>query len=218
MFLTTFEIKLPDLPTVDPEKYQKDVAYRIEFDEECKLIAKERRDWENDKKYRMWALILGQLSRNAREELERYPDWANMSKARDPLRLWKRVTSLHLFGTEKNNLANIMNKAMRASLNVQQQPAETGGSYKKRFDLRKSSMENLCGLEDANTDVREPVKYPEEMVIVHFLEKLDMSRYARLKQDYDNGLIARFGSLSDAYENVVIILLFTTNTKQSRSD
>ena len=74
------------------------------------------------------------------------------------------------------------------------------------------------GLEDANTDVREPVKYPEEMVIVHFLEKLDMSRYARLKQDYDNGLIARFGSLSDAYENVVIILLFTTNTKQSRSD
>lgn len=91
LFLSTFEVTIPDLPKVDEERYQVDIAYKIVFDEECKMIAKEKRDWENDKKFRLWALIIGQLSRTAREELERYPDWETMNRTRDPLLLWQRV-------------------------------------------------------------------------------------------------------------------------------
>ncbi len=154
---------------VDDEAEMKAYLRRCELREE--FIAEMRA-----KRTALFAFIKRTLSDESRTQVELAADWSEIQAAKDPLRLWKRITETHVgAGSAKHSLVL---RDLRAQYRVLAQgPKEELGVFKERY-------EDLCGRLKAVGDA----ELPEKDRAVELVGMLDDGRYWALKADLENSV------------------------------
>ena len=145
----------------------------------------------NEEKISLFGLINSTLSKESKQRLQQEESWTKVNVDQDPLQLWKLIKSTHIGSNTGKSVAD-MELARQRYYEVKQGTMSLI-DFKRRFDLLVETL-TAVGL----------TKPAEDELAVHFISRLEPSKYAVLKQLLENNLLLGIGTypktLSEAYE------------------
>jgi hypothetical protein len=179
-----------ELPVPDQNRMNVDVAYTIAFSEQLKLAVRDQNKLIDDKRKLFHWFIL-HLSNESEQKIQEDPNWNEIRREEDPLRLYILIRNNHLGVQSGNRLMDRDRVATQWQL-MRQKGEETLSEYKDRFTTQIDALRGH--------DLPVP---DDAMQSMKFIQGLDETRHRELKILYSQHMQANTGTyppnLTEAY-------------------
>eukprot|EP01041_Mallomonas_annulata_P001713 gene1713-biopygen818 len=170
-----YEPPAVDFPDIDPESprlLRKRAEMVFLKREEMRI----REEAELKECYpKMYAFIMGQLSTESKAKLQSMEEWEGIEEDYDVLSLWMLITVTHLASSSGMIAVDKQKCREKYYKKLYQKSSETLAAYKKKFD---DALEIFDAIELAKLDAEDPA--------VDFIANLDLSRFSRMRADFEN--------------------------------
>ena len=185
---------------------------REELREQIKIRAKRIATLEENKP-KIYALIKSQISRECLSAISMVAEFRDIEVTRDPLKLWKAVSTMNLVDMRNADIDSAKAKAQQAFNQCRMLFYESLSDFKTRFELRLRIYQSLWSAESGDGEEVQELKIPGSLVAQYFIDKLDPERYATIQENYRNRVYAKCHSLQEVYQFISMLSVPKKSTK-----
>jgi hypothetical protein len=136
------------------------------------------------KKFQVYGVLIGQLSKESKARLKQVATWEQIDKSKCPRALIRAIRESHLT-TETGFLLKDKYTVRTEYYKCEQKPGDSTVAFKQEFDHKLKQFKAVANPEEIPNDADQAID---------FIKRLDKARYGQLQVDLDNNAALGIGA------------------------
>ena len=176
-------IEMPRRPAAEEYKGDDRDLALLEYREIVKQWAIRNADIDA-KKIKVYAVLIGQLSKESKARLKQVTTWEQIERSKCPKALIKAIRETHMT-TETGFLLKDKYTVRTEYYALKQSPGESTVAFKQQFDHKLKQFKAVANSEEISNDADQTID---------FINRFDKSHYGQLQADLDNNAALSIGA------------------------